>query len=346
MPLNQGQQTRDIIILKGNYHSEKSEVSGLFLFIFTSENKSCTKSVIMSTHDKFVLDFPLDTQWNKFEDKINEIKWGGSKGAGISGDLKSYFDNYINADSTFQFFSLLNSRNLSNIKEELVRIFYKPLDDTRLSIDVKIENVSKENYDKIQEERYSKDQVKMSEEDASDNIDYRIPVDAKLVKVDFLLSPLKGKSIYDLNVGDKIIVKLDRNHPEAESIAKSVQVELHHDDVEQVAQSSYIPLPAEVYQINVSATGEFIIVCHLKDKLFSKTIEAERVNIRIFNPATDRISGSGIGKGTNTNFQSSKKGSKTPAEKGKVDKLLFLLIALGLLTFFALIYLIYQSSIF
>jgi hypothetical protein len=95
-----------------------------------------------------------------------------------------------------------------------------------------------------------------------------------------VLAPVKGKPLFELKIGDKIMIRLDGSNPQARRY-----IEMYKLNVD----SSVKPMPGEVVDIKAdSKTSPIEILLKIDEHLYARCSEEERqVKLRLYDQRLD-----------------------------------------------------------
>jgi hypothetical protein len=278
--------------VKGRFRGEETEIGGYFFILFDNANKQMMRCSLVANRN-FNKNFiqPEQVSWDDFEQKIIKMRWKGEQDPVLTNDLKGYLENRIAADIGSEFFDFIKNEKIQSLKEELIKVFYKPINDMRQSIDLSLEKISL-----IEMETYETKKSEKEKQEREERIDPLAELNIKLppgsIRIDgnFVLSPTQGIPIHNLVVGQQALVRLNPRDSAAQAIHNRLIVKQAADSKENLKdQSGTIPFPVEIFQVLPLDEGEYYVIAHLKDNIYVEILEQERVNVRLYNPETDKI---------------------------------------------------------
>ncbi len=195
------QSEGNILIVKGRFKSTSMNLYGLFLIIVSSMKKIDSHHVIVTSYsDMYEID--PNTPWYKYEEYIVDRKWKGN------------FNNSMTASLMDAFTKLSEDvRNMRNLYENIYNYDYDQMDlilfdminriihDKNLVMETLIQEISQQEFQNIKDDR-SKPQGK------NDSGQEKKDSHGTILHVKPVLAPLNGKPIYELRIGDKIMIKI------------------------------------------------------------------------------------------------------------------------------------------
>jgi hypothetical protein len=162
------------------------------------------------------------------------------------------------------------------------------LHEKTLVLESVIQEITQDEYKKVQENRN-----KPAEAPKSDQKDTKKADDSVVLKVKPVLAPVKGKPIYSLKVGDTIMVKIVPDSPKQKEYIKIFKLEQ-----DGILRS----IPADIIDIKYGTdkNDPYEIIVKLDNKIFGRIIENEKqVKLRVYSPEIDGER-SGIFSGSKT----------------------------------------------
>lgn len=195
------QSEGNILIVKGRFKSSSMNLYGLFLIIVSSMKKIDSHHVIVTSYSD-MYDLDPATPWYKYEEYIVDRKWKGN------------FNNSMTASLMDAFLKLSeDSRNMRVLYENIYNYDYDQMDlilydiinriihDKNLVMETLIQEISLQELQNIKEDRSKPQNKNENDPDKKDT-------HGTILHVKPVLAPLNGKPIYELRIGDKIMVKI------------------------------------------------------------------------------------------------------------------------------------------
>lgn len=212
---------RDIFIVKGKFIGQTINLYGTFIILYNVKLKSFDKvEVLAKSEDKAAIEFDFEKKWDQFAEDIVAFK----KRDITEISIHEKFMNYINSQRTHIFFdSKLNSRKEKETSEEEFKRFFVDvvsavIGDVDVAIKLRLErtdifdvNKAKTGSFFIEEDLDEPDEQKIDK--TSDN-------QFLFLDIEPVLSPVSGKSISDIEPGDRIGVKIIDERPVASYICE------------------------------------------------------------------------------------------------------------------------------
>ena len=311
----------NILILKGRFKSVSMNLYGLFLIIFNNAKQFDTYHIIVSSYSD-MYEYEPHTSWEKYEEYIVDKKWKGSFNNSMTLSLMEGLNSLTeDSNTSMLLFDHAYNYNYDQIDIILYDVINRVIHDKNLVMETIIQEVSSNEFRKVKEDR-SKPQ------EADEEKEVETEKQNIILKVKPIVAPVKGKPIYELKIGDRIMVR----------IVPSTPKENYYIDLYNLKEEGAIrPVPASVVDIK-STTGKnnpIEILVEIVPGVYGQSIEDEKqVKLRIFDPATDSPL-TGVNK-KNTNSQSAIEEKAVPQQKSTFVMTMFFLIILAL--FFLLAY--------
>lgn len=311
----------NILILKGRFKSVSMNLYGLFLIIFNNTKQFDTYHIIVSSYSD-MYDYEPHVSWEKYEEYIVDKKWKGSFNNSMTLSLMEGLKNITEDNNTSRLlFDHTYDYNYDQIDVILYDMINRIIHDKNLIMETIIQEVSTSEFRKIKEDR-----SKLPEEDEESQVETE--KQSVILKVKPIVAPVKGKPIYELKIGDRIIIRIIPSTPK----------ENYYIDLYKLKEEKGIrPIPASVIDIKAIAgkNNPVEILVEIIPGVYGRFIEDEKqVRLRVFDPATDSLL-TGINK-KNTNSQSSNGEKAAPYQKNTFVMTILFLIILAL--FFLLAY--------
>lgn len=253
------------IILKGRFKAVETNTYGLFIIFFNDSVGTVESLMAIASHYSSLYDNDPHLPWYMIEENIINLKWKGDIAVNISVDLQNFLGGALERDRGTELFSLIKNNDWMRIEALLLAVLIKPLSDRNIQLEAVSEIVTKQSMNVIREER---NKPKEEEKKVSH------PASAKehsTIDVELVLAPVSGIPIYELEAGEKIMVKISD---------RTTRGNYAIDLLGARVNGTLIPVPAEVIEINRSEEKEYTIVCKLNDDVYGKVVETEQVKLK------------------------------------------------------------------
>jgi hypothetical protein len=272
-------QTEDrIFVIKGRIKASTSSLYGIILLIVNNYKKLESYNVLLSTYSS-IYDTNFDDEWYKIEEIIINQKWRGD------------FNKNLTAAITDQFKAMAeDSRAMTLFYENLINSDYKNLDHTlyeqinriihesNLTFETEYSELTAQEYNQSRENR---GKTAPKQPGKTEKSPYNLNPEDVIIQVKPILSPVKGKPLYDIKIGDKIMVKIPPEAPRGQ----------YYIDLLQLKEGDTIlPVPASIVDIKAGATRNdpVQILTNISTGLYGSFSEEEKqVKLKLYNPESD-----------------------------------------------------------
>lgn len=289
-----GQDTKDysednIIIVKGRFKSNSMNLFGQFILIFNNSKRLDSYNVVVSTFsDAFELE--PHTSWEKFEENLVNLKWKGNFNSSMTNSIMDQLKNLSNEPYNLEIiFDNAYNYDYTNLDISLFDMLNRIIHDKNLVLDTGIQELSPQEFQATKENRgKNPSETKDEPPPASSPSDFenQLAEGSVILPIKAIVAPVRGKAIYELKIGDKIMVKI---LPTSERANYFIDL-LGLRDENQRDEKKILPVPAEVIDIK-KATGKrepVEILVEIGPGLYGKLIEDEQqIRLKMYNPEID-----------------------------------------------------------
>jgi hypothetical protein len=322
------QVDNNIFIFKGRFKSNSLSLYGLFLIIFNKHGEVDTYNIIVSTYSS-VYDLEPHSNWGMYEETIQDLKWKGNINNSMSSSLMDQVNRIINEDVLRkQLYDYLIEYNYDNVDMVMFDAINRIINDKNLLLETGIQEVTQEEFQE------SRGKSSLSTEPVSTS-DSALPVEegAVILLIEPILAPVKGKPVFELKVGDKIMARITPNTDRANYFIDLLDLRV---------ENHVKPIPCEVIDIKAKTREDPIeILTEIGPGIYGKCIEDERqVKLRIYNPSVD----SSISKaGWDSRRKVIRPEKQVPPEESGFSRSVYIMMGLFALLIIIFILLIYIS---
>lgn len=266
--------------IKGRFKAGTQNLFGILSIQF-DQNGDILNSHIVITSFSDIYNISIEDSWKKFEDTVTQYKWKGTYNTSLTNSLQAQLEK-LKQDTSYneQLFSFISSSDDSGVNVSIYDLLNRILHDKQLLLDTRIEKVSR---DKVIEAKMKKTTEEAEHKaESARSASFAYGKDAQVISASPILSPVKGKPIYDLRIGDRIMIKPDAANQTAQHF-----IELYHLRLDNRIK----PVPAEIVDIKADSKSSPIeIICRINQNYYAKCFEEERqVKLRIYDPRIDGI---------------------------------------------------------
>lgn len=262
-----------LIIIKGRFKALSMNLYGLFIIIFNQDKRIDTYNIAVSTFSNIYENEP-HLPWDKYEQLILELKWKGNFNANLTSSIMDNFKEISAEDiKTNQLYDYANSYDYNSLDTYLFDTINRVVHDKNLVLETSIQEVTAEEFAQTKEKRYNKAEDKSTSET-------ELEEGAVILNIQPILAPVKGKPIYELKIGDRIMTKIIPNTDRANYFIDllGLRVENHIK-----------PIATEVIDIKSDGKSEPLeILTRIGPGIYGKCIEDERqVKLRLYDALID-----------------------------------------------------------
>ncbi len=271
----------NFIYLKGKLKSVSQKLYGMFVVSFNTEGMVQSNQSMVSSFSE-VYDSDIDRNWDLVEDEIIQLKWKGKYNTNISVNIQSQFEK-LNEDSYIraQLFEALNEYDFSGVETILYDLLNRILQDKSIRVEIGIQEVThSEIY--AAKERRDRESKEKNQKEINQKGNHNIEQGSIVIEASLILSPVKGKPLYDIHIGDKIMCKIE---------PKSDQSNYFIDYYKLRKDSRITPIPGEVVDIKADSKDSPVeIILKIDKGLYAKCVEEERqVKLRLYDSRIDGV---------------------------------------------------------
>lgn len=274
-PVLSAQSEGNILIVKGRFKSTSMNLYGLFLLTFNAMKKLENHHVIVSSYSD-MYDLETSTSWHKFEEYIVDRKWKGNFNNSMTASIMEAFNKISDDTRTLKtLYDNVYNYDYDQMDLILYDLINRIIHDKNLVMESLIQEISMDELKNIKDDR-SKPQAKDDEEPQDKKDSHGVILQVKPV-----LSPLNGKPIYELRIGDKIMVRI---------MATSNKEQYYIDLYNLKDDRGIRTIPATVIDIK-SSTGKnnpIELLAEIMPGVYGLCLEDEKlIKLKMYDPKTD-----------------------------------------------------------
>lgn len=260
-----------IIILKARFKSNSLSLYGILLVIYNRNQDLDSYNAVVSTYSS-IYDIEPHVGWEQFEESILDIKWKGSFNNSMTSSLMDNI-NAIAKDENLktQLYEYLNNYDYDNAEVLIYDAINRIIHDKNLVIEIGIQEVTPDEFKETKEKR-AKSQPQGDKSPVEDG--------SAILPVEPILSPVKGKPLYELKIGDKIMARIVPNSDRANYFIDLMDLRI---------DGGLKPIPCEIIDIKSGGKNAPVdILTQIGPGVYGKCAEGEKqVKLRIYDPLTD-----------------------------------------------------------
>jgi hypothetical protein len=265
---------KNLYFLKGRFKSNSLNFYGLFLLMFNTRQELDIAHILVSTYSS-AYDMEPHFSWEKYEEFIVNSKWKGNYNPNMTASVEDFFKR-VTSDQSGQkklLYEYIKNYNYDSIDAFMFDIINRIIHDKNLILETGVQETSEKEFRETKETRSQKKEVPQSETKLS-------PEEGVTLTIQLILSPVTGKPIYELKIGDIIMCKILPNTDRAN----------YFIDLLDLRVENYVkPVPAKIIDIKSEGKGSPLeLLTEIGPGIFGKCIEDERqVKLKMYDPAVD-----------------------------------------------------------
>ncbi len=317
------------IILKGRFKSHELNLYGLFLIIFNPNSQIESHNIVVSTFSN-VFNLEPHVGWERYEENILDLKWKGHCNTSMTNSLMDQLKNLSQEENLKeQLFNSVYNYDYDSVEIFMNDLIYRIVHDKNLVLETGIQEATRDEYIATKEKRNKSEE----QSESARNKGYNLEEGAVLLSLQPILAPVKGKPLYELKIGDKIVTKIQPNSDRENYFIDLLNLRLE-DHIK--------PVTCEIIDIKANSRNDPIeILTQIGPGIYGKIIEDERqVKLRMYDPAIDiPMSKKGIDSARIP--EPAKPALKT--EEPGISRMTFIIVGLFALILFIFAILLYVS---
>lgn len=264
----------NILIVKGRFKSVTMNLYGLFLIIFNNAKQLDTYHVIVSSYSD-MYEYEPSISWERYEEYIVDRKWKGNYNNSMTISLMEALKKLTEDNTSARLlFDHTYNYDYDQIDIILYDLINRIIHDKNLIMETIIQEVSSGEFRKVKEDR-------SRPQEADEEIQVETESQNIILQVKPIVAPVKGKPIYELKIGDRIMVKITPSSPK-----ENYYIDLYNLKEEKIIR----PIPASVVDIKSIAekNNPVEILVEIIPGVYGKFIEDEKqIKLKVFDPAID-----------------------------------------------------------
>lgn len=268
----------NIMIVKGRFKAGAQSLYGQFILIFKNKNSFESFSAVVSTYsDLYNLEPHED--WMKYREYIANVKWKGNFNANMTSSIMDHFKRFSEEmNSITLLYDNVCDYDYNAIDLSLYDIVNRIIHDKNLILETAIQEITPHEY---RTGIMGNDQKQEAEAPARSTEGYTVEDDAVILPVKPIVAPVKGKPIYELRIGDRLMVHLQ---------PQSDRANYYIDSLNLREENEIKPTMGEVIDIKAGSgkNNPTDILTLLAPGIYGKFTETEKqVKLKMYNAETD-----------------------------------------------------------
>jgi hypothetical protein len=278
-----GITTGNYVFLKGRFKSVSTNIYGLFLVVFNPQKQMESFNACASSFSNNY-DMEPHLGWDLYEEKITENRWKGNCNPSMTNAIIGIFES-INKEARLrgEFYTMISSYNYTQIETVLFDAFKRIIRDHGTVIETGIQESTLEEVVALREKRSKnqKPEAAPAKPEAAENHDFEVEEGASVVPVSMMLSPVRGKLLYELKIGDRIMLRFNPKTEVGLNYIKFFNLTTPNGKVKAV--------PGEVIDIRSDKKDLPIqVLSRIDERIYGISTEEERhVRVCLYDPKID-----------------------------------------------------------
>ncbi len=271
------QEIRDsYLIVKGRFKATAISMYGQFTLVFKSDKQFDTFNSVVSTYsDLYNLEPHED--WMKYREYIANVKWKGNFNRTMTASVMDQFKKFSEEmNSISLLYDNVADYDYNSMDITLFDLVNRVVHDKNLVLETAIQEISPSDY----RSALTETATKAEDSGTSDEV-FSVDDGAVILPVKPIVAPVRGKPIYELRVGDRLMVYI---------LPQSDRANYFIDLLNLRPDNEIIPTPAEVIDIKAGSgkNNPTDILTLIAKGIYGKFTEAEKqVKLKLYNPAED-----------------------------------------------------------
>lgn len=269
----------NIMIVKGRFKAGSLNLYGQFILIFKDRNSFESFNAVVSTYSDLYNTEPHE-EWTKYREFIANIKWKGNYNANMTASIMEHFKKFSEEMNSISIlYDHVCDYDYNAMDLMLFDLVNRIIHDKNLILESAIQEITPEEF---RSALGVSDQAKGDEgplPTASDG--FSVEDDAVILPIKPIVAPVKGKPIYELRIGDRLMVFIQ---PQSDRANYFIDL-LNLRDGKEIK-----PTAGEVIDIKAGSgkNNPTDILTLISPGIYGKFTEAEKqVKLKLYNPDID-----------------------------------------------------------
>ncbi len=278
------QEGRDsILIVKGRFKAGSLKLFGQFILIFRNSTAVDLFNAVVSTYSD-IYNLEPHEDWIKYKEFIANAKWKGTFNSTLSNSLLDEVKKISEQINTITLlYNNVAEYDYNAMEIMLYDLIYRIVHDKDLILETGIQEITPTEYKNATASpedtaaQAPKDEVPA----IAEAVDHSLEKDAVILPVKPIVAPIKGKPIYELRVGDKLMVYIQPISDRANYYVDYLGLREDKD---------IMPTMAQVVDIKAGfgKNNPTDILTSIAPGVYGKFTEMEKqVKLRLYDPISD-----------------------------------------------------------
>lgn len=305
------------LAIKGRFKTALHNLYGQFILIFNSDRKAEVFNAVLSTYSDLYTMEP-HTEWNQLEEYISNVRFKGNFNKNMTAALFDQYKHYSGEMTGLQIlYDNAYNYNYTAVDTALFDLINRVIRDKDLAIETVIQEVTPVDFTRKRQERATGGSAAQQGEPARTDL-FLVEEDAVILTVKPIVSPVRGKPLYELRAGDRLMINIPPTSGRATMAIDSLGLR---------EQDGIRPVAAQVVDIKAGSqkNDPVEILTIIAKGIYGKfTEDQKQVKLRMYNPSLDGPLG-GRGKKSSKAVE---KPDESPISRGAVIMLVLFVIIL------------------
>jgi hypothetical protein len=269
----------NLMIVKGRFKAASINLFGQFILIYKNRNEFDTFNAVISTYSDLYNLEPHE-EWTKYREYISNVKWKGNFNASMTSSIMEHLKKFSEEmNSISLLYDIVCDYDYNAMDATLFDLINRIIHDKTLILETAIQEITPSEF----RAAVSGNDAKSGTEDVPAGMDSQFAVedDAVILSVKPIVAPVRGKPIYELRIGDKLMVYLQ---PQSDRANYFIDLLGLREDKEIKAT------PGEVIDIKAGSgkNNPTDILTLISPGIYGKFTETEKqVKLKMYNPEID-----------------------------------------------------------
>ncbi|OHD63848.1 MAG: hypothetical protein A2176_12070 [Spirochaetes bacterium RBG_13_51_14] len=322
----------DIMIVKGRFKAGSFNLYGQFILVFKNDSNFESYNAVVSTYSDLYNLEPHES-WTKYREFIANVKWKGNFNTTMTSSLMNQFKKFSEQmNSISLLYDNVSDYDYNAMDVILFDLVNRIIHDKNLILETAIQEATPLEYRTAVDTAAPEDEKPDVAPAARDG--YGIEDDAVILSVKPIVAPVRGRPVYELRVGDKLLVYIQPQSDRANYFIDLLNLR-EKDEIK--------PTPGEVIDIK-SGSGKnnpTDILTLIAPGIYGTFTELEKqVKLKMYDPEID---GPGAKKKTGAINGKASAATDTDAVKAGFSKGTIVMLVLFMIILTLFIVLIFLS---
>lgn len=214
---------RSIFGAKIKFRSELRKVCGVIYIYIDAEREAVERLHAVVTHEAWLYNTDLNQPVMEFEDYIINTEFRIKTVPNLMRDLNDRLKERMKFDTLKRFTAAMIAEQPEQLIDILRVILSGEMADREIDLLIKYEKINRVKFEKMEKAVEQQAASEAKEKETAETESQAVADESKekvlILKTEIVLSPISGKHVRELKLGDKIYVKIIDNSPQGRYIA-------------------------------------------------------------------------------------------------------------------------------